>query len=128
MERPAAEPSYTQHHSSHNYIHTPAMHQARDEEEANLALLIEQLKHKEQQEAYYNLMTLPMEDFSRQSGQPNEEGLSNNITNPGIHHPHMAAPSLTLSKMKNANDHHSADDCFGALDMLPDVNTYNFSL
>lgn len=125
---PAAEPSYNQHKP--NYTPTPVTHQARDEEEASLALLIEQLKHKEQQEAYYNLMTLPLDDHEEAN---NVVSASNVATNSGIH-AHLAATSSLShgAKMNNPDDddhhHQTADDCYGCLDMLPDVDAYNFSI
>ncbi|KAJ0082811.1 hypothetical protein Patl1_10676 [Pistacia atlantica] len=137
--RPEAEPSsYKQHYINHNNTdnyNTQITPQARDEEEASLALLIEQLKHKEQQEAY-NLMALPMNSASsyRQPDEAND-ALSNNFTNTGIH-PYSAEASIQPASLLNGkisitDDHQnnsSTDDCYGGLGMLPDVNRYNFLL
>lgn len=138
--RPEAESSsFNQHYinqnNTYNY-HTQITPQARDEEEASLALLIEQLQHKEQQEAY-NLMALPMESSSSSYRQLDEasNSTSNNITNTGIH-PYSAEaaaqlPSLSRDNISITDDHQnnsSTDDCYGGLGMLPDVNQYNFLL
>ncbi|KAF2303319.1 hypothetical protein GH714_016621 [Hevea brasiliensis] len=58
LETPQILPSYKQR--STNYLYIPHMYQDRDEEEASLALLIEQLNHKEQQESN-SLVTLSMD-------------------------------------------------------------------
>lgn len=138
--RPEAESSsFNQHYinqnNTYNY-HTQITPQARDEEEASLALLIEQLQHKEQQEAY-NLMALSMESSSSSYRQLDEasNSTSNNITNTGIH-PYSAEaaaqlPSLSRDNISITDDHQnnsSTDDCYGGLGMLPDVNQYNFLL
>lgn len=64
VERAVDEPSYrqqycTNHSSNSNNGYIPFTYEARDEEEASLALLIEQLRPKEEVEAN-SLATLSM--------------------------------------------------------------------
>ena len=108
--------------------------QSRDEEEASLELLIEQLKHKEQQEPN-DFMTLPM-DAAYSHRLPEEAGhfLSNNVASRETYSQITATPLQTSStslrsKARSVDDIQiNFDDCYGDLDMLPDVNHYNFSL
>ncbi|KAE8734228.1 B3 domain-containing transcription factor FUS3 [Hibiscus syriacus] len=86
--------------SSHIYM------ASKDDEEASLELLIEQLKHKEPQEPNDLMMTLLMDAANNSNSQ-----MQTPTTLPG-------SGSVSMN----------FDDFYGGLDMLPDVNHYNFSL
>ncbi|GKV10930.1 hypothetical protein SLEP1_g22234 [Rubroshorea leprosula] len=113
-------------------------YQPRDEEEASLALLIEQLEHTEQQE-YYDLTTLSMNSNTCYSYRPLDQEVENdllpNVTNPAETYDQTAASGATIipsSPLMTAGDNDNQfinfDDCYGSLGMLPDVDRYNFSL
>ncbi|KAL5839514.1 hypothetical protein ACOSQ4_012122 [Xanthoceras sorbifolium] len=164
VEKPVAEPSNKQDSANnnnkkqtYNCLNTPPpqlTNHARDEEEASLAFLIQQLDHKEQQEANYNFMTSPV-DYAASSSQrlqilPHDDQEANvdgpctlnNITHDhlGRIHPHLVATVVQPASYSNgrmrlgvdddnqSNSNNTTDDCYGGLDMLPDVNKYNFSL
>ncbi|KAJ9168818.1 hypothetical protein P3X46_020302 [Hevea brasiliensis] len=124
LETPQILPSYKQR--STNYLYIPHMYQDRDEEEASLALLIEQLNHKEQQESN-SLVTLSM-DISSSYRHKEEErnGPFNNETSISIN-PEPAPAAMQPTSMQVVDDHY-IDDCYTGLGVLPDVNSYNFSL
>lgn len=74
VERPVNEPSCRQHYTNRSYncsnLHSPFRYEARDEEEAiSLALLIEQLRHKEELEAN-SLATLSVGGASSHEAAP----------------------------------------------------------
>ncbi|GMJ08294.1 hypothetical protein HRI_004498600 [Hibiscus trionum] len=96
--------------NSHIYV------ASKDDEEASLELLMEQLKHKEPEEPNDFIMTLPMDAANN----------SHRI----LHDSQMQTSATSLGGMARSVDDISInfDDCYGGLDMLPDVNHYNFSL
>ncbi|KAK1557094.1 hypothetical protein Q3G72_017855 [Acer saccharum] len=142
VEKPAAnQPSNNIQTSSYNILNTvppsppPLMNQARDElEEASLALLIQQLNHKEQEEeANYNFITSSslapqIMDYEEANNGPCSTTIHNISTHDqdlGNHHPRLVQPLGHEDEYNNTADH----DCYGGLDMLPDVNKYyHFSL
>ncbi|WCJ27061.1 B3 domain-containing transcription factor LEC2 [Euphorbia peplus] len=93
-------------------------HAGRDEEEASLALLIEQLKHKEHQE--HSLVTLSMELKT--------PFLFNNLN----HNHNIVMNPATSTAANSSRDHQNMnmvnDDCYTGLGLLPDVHWYNFSV
>uniref|UniRef100_A0A2C9U6M4 TF-B3 domain-containing protein n=1 Tax=Manihot esculenta TaxID=3983 RepID=A0A2C9U6M4_MANES len=129
VKTPQIEVSYNQNSTNQNYLYIPHMYQARDEEEASLQLLIEQLNHKEQQEAN-SLVTLSM-DIASSYRRKEEERLSpfNNLTSISFYSQPapaaMEASSSPHNTMRILDDHY-IDDCYSGLDVLPDVNRYNF--
>lgn len=129
VKTPQVEVSYNQNSTNQNYLYIPHMYQARDEEEASLQLLIEQLNHKEQQEAN-SLVTLSM-DIASSYRRKEEERLSpfNNLTSISFYSQPapaaMEASSSPHNTMRILDDHY-IDDCYSGLDVLPDVNRYNF--
>ncbi|NP_001310615.1 B3 domain-containing transcription factor LEC2 [Ricinus communis] len=134
VEALEAEPSCKQHATNQNYIYIPHTYQARDEEEASLALLIEQLKHKEQQEEVNSLVTLSMDIAPyRHKEEEKNYGPFNNLTSISIY-PQSTAAAMAIQPSSSAHstmrvvDDHYIDDFYTALDVLPDVNRYNFSL
>ncbi|KAK4589892.1 hypothetical protein RGQ29_020465 [Quercus rubra] len=70
VDKPVNEPLYKQQYTNLsincNNFSAPFMHESRDEEEASLALLIEQLRHQEEQDAN-SLATLPIGGTSSHS-------------------------------------------------------------
>ncbi|KAK0578280.1 hypothetical protein LWI29_007896 [Acer saccharum] len=142
VEKPAAnQPSNNIQTSSYNILNTvppsppPLMNQARDElEEASLALLIQQLNRKEQEEeANYNFiisssLAPQIMDYEEANNGPCSTTIHNISTHDqdlGNHHPHLVQPPGHVDEYNNTADH----DCYGGLDMLPDVNKYyHFSL
>ncbi|KDP20985.1 hypothetical protein JCGZ_21456 [Jatropha curcas] len=114
VETQEAEPFTNQ-----SYLYIPNACHARDEEEASFALLMEQLKHKEQQEEEANsLVTLSMDIGSSYRHKEEEKNgrFFNNVTSIG----------RTSSSAQSMDDHFILDDCYNGLDILPDVNRYNF--
>ncbi|XWS19618.1 hypothetical protein CRYUN_Cryun31cG0031100 [Craigia yunnanensis] len=120
--------------NNNNHMYLPFTCQSRDEEETSLELLIEQLKHKEQQEPN-DFMTLPMD--AAYSHRPPEEArhfLSDSFASRETYGEITATTLQTSStslqgKARSVDDIQiNFDDCYGGLDMLPDVNHYNFSL
>ncbi|KAJ9136148.1 hypothetical protein P3X46_033254 [Hevea brasiliensis] len=131
VETPQVEVSYKQHSINQNYLYIPHTYQARDEEEASLQLLIEQLKHKEQQEAN-SLVTLSVDIASSYRRKEDERiGPLNNITSISFY-PQPAPAAVQSSSSPHSItrilDDHYIDDCYTGLGVLPDVNRYNFSL
>lgn len=123
--------------NDHHHMYLPFTCQSRDEEETSLELLIEQLKHKEQQETN-DLMSLPMDAaYSHRLPEEAKSFLSDadGVASMETYTP-IAATTLQTSstllrgKAKSVDDFqlNNFDDCYGGLDMLPDVNHYNFSL
>ncbi|XVF87455.1 hypothetical protein PTKIN_Ptkin18bG0121500 [Pterospermum kingtungense] len=119
--------------NNNNDIYLPFTCQPRDEDETSIELLIEQLKHKEQQEPN-DLMTLPM-NAAYSHGLPEETGqfLSNSVasrvTNTQVTATTLGTSSTSLQTSRSVDDtQFNFDDCYWGLDMLPDVNHYNFSL
>ncbi|GAV71053.1 B3 domain-containing protein [Cephalotus follicularis] len=123
-EKPTAEPLYEQHYANqnNNYLYTPTSWQARDEEEASLALLIEQLKHKEHQEVN-NLMAL---DCASSSSYMQTEEAQMDLSKQGTFTLLGAASSMQHSypwhgNLDAVNDCQlNVDDYYGGLGMLPD--------
>ncbi|XVF27618.1 hypothetical protein REPUB_Repub14bG0123700 [Reevesia pubescens] len=137
----AAEPSNNQHcdnENNNNNMYMPFTCQSRDEEETSLELLIEQLKHKEQQEPNIDLMTSPMDAATYSSHTLPKEARhfvsADSVTSRETNYsqiPTTVQTSSTLlrGKARSVDDIQiNFDDCYGDLDMLPDVNHYNFSL
>ncbi|KAE8731005.1 B3 domain-containing transcription factor FUS3 [Hibiscus syriacus] len=100
--------------SSHIYL------ASKDDDEASLELLIEQLKHKEPQEPNDLMMTLPMDTAN------NSQRILPEETRHLFSHDSQMQTSTTLPGGMSGTI--NFDDCYGGLDMLPDVNHYNFSL
>ncbi|TXG47426.1 hypothetical protein EZV62_026720 [Acer yangbiense] len=144
VEKPAAnQPSNNIQTSSYNILNTvppsppPLMNQARDElEEASLALLIQELNQKEQkEEANYNFITSsssapPIMDYEETNDGPCSttpaHSRSTHDQDLGNHHPHLVQPPGHVDEYNNSTTDH---DCYGGLEMLPDVNKYyHFSL
>ncbi|CAK7350567.1 unnamed protein product [Dovyalis caffra] len=127
--RPASVPSQTPQptNQNYNYIYTPQICEARDEEKSSLALLIEQLNKNEQEEAN-SLMAVPTDAACSytHNAQLNNDPFNNLST---YSQPASSAmqPSSSNGKMKEVDDSH-IDDCYTGLGMLPDVYRYNFSL
>lgn len=92
---------------------------ARDEEEASLALLIEQLKHKEQEGAN-SLLTLSTMDHSCLVG-----GSTTTIEpTMSIVEPSSSPSSPSRTKMVDQDFH----DCYTSLGTLPEVgDTYSYN-
>ncbi|XVE51364.1 hypothetical protein DITRI_Ditri02bG0034300 [Diplodiscus trichospermus] len=142
VEGVAAEASNNRHcnnlnnnnNDDNNQVYMPYTCQSRDEEETSLELLIEQLKHKEQHEPN-DFLTLTM-DAAYSRGLPEEARhfLSDGITNRETYSQLTATTLQTSStslraKARSVDDIQiNFDDCYSDLDMLPDVNHYNFSL
>ncbi|KAI9198368.1 hypothetical protein LWI28_014608 [Acer negundo] len=145
--KPAANQPSNNIQISYNILNTvppsppSLMNEARDElEEASLALLIQQLNQKEQEEeANYNFITSSSSSAAAAAAPPimdyeeaNDVGPCSTTThNISTHdqdlgnqyHPHLVQPQV--DEYNNTTDH----DCYGGLEMLPDVNKYyNFSL
>lgn len=139
---PLAEPSYKQHYSasatnSNNedanmndinnpmkdmstydmYNTTSYSYEARDEEEASLALLIEQLEHKELQEAN-SLETLSMEP-DQPAGDHRHVVGSYSMDSVALE----PSSSSSSSRSKNLD----VNDCYAGLGTLPEVDGYNYS-
>ncbi|XP_022777347.1 B3 domain-containing transcription factor LEC2-like [Durio zibethinus] len=137
VERVAVEPSKGQHsdNENNNHMYVPFTCQSRDEEDTSLELLIEQLKHKEQ-EAPNDLMTLPMDAaYSHRLPEEARHLLSDSIVASRETYsritttPLQTSSTLLQGKARSVDDIEiNFDDCYGGLDMLPDVNHYNFSL
>ncbi|XP_022720461.1 B3 domain-containing transcription factor LEC2-like [Durio zibethinus] len=137
VERFAAEASNNQHCdnvNNNNHMYLPFTCQSRDEEETSIELLIEQLKHKEQQEPN-DFMTLPMD--AAYSGRLPKEArhfLSDTFSSRETYSQITATTLQTSStsirgKARSVDDIQiNFDDGYGGLDMLPDVSLYNFSL
>ncbi|XP_011027804.1 PREDICTED: B3 domain-containing transcription factor LEC2 [Populus euphratica] len=125
--RSASVPSPTSQPINHNCncLYTPHMCQARDEEQSSLALLIEQLDQKEQEEAD-SLVAVPPDSAYMDSVQLTNNPFNNSST---YSQPASSAmqPSSPNGKMKAVDDSH-VDDCYTGLGVLPDVYRYNFSL
>ena len=120
---------------------------ARNEEDASLALLIEQLNHKEQKEANSLTMTLSRIEYGNASsyGQSNESSTSSNhysvvngsegmlttqTTKDAVDLPPPPSSSSLRGKLKLQGDD-IFDDCFGGLGTLPEVDDpyeyYNYA-
>ena len=125
--RPASVPSPTPQPINYNCncTYSPHLRQARDEEKSSLALRIEQLDQKEQEEAN-SLVAVPPDP-----AYTHNEQLTNNPLNNSSTYSQPASSSMQPSspngKMKAVDDSH-VDDCYTGLGVLPDVYRYNFSL
>ncbi|KAK3207137.1 hypothetical protein Dsin_021183 [Dipteronia sinensis] len=148
VEKPAANQPSNNSQTSYNNLNTvvppppPLMNQARDElEEASLALLIQQLNQKEQEEeANYNFITSssssapPIMDYEETNDGPcstTTHNISTHDQDFGNHHPHLVQPPAASLKHGHVHEYNNTtdQDCYGGLDVLPDVNKYyNFSL
>ncbi|KAK8547487.1 hypothetical protein V6N12_031624 [Hibiscus sabdariffa] len=87
---------------------------SKDDEEASLELLIEQLKNKEPQEPNDFMSALPMDAAN-----------NSHRTHPNDSQMQMSATSLGVMTRSVDDISINFDDCYGG---LPDVNHYNFSL
>ncbi|XP_016698142.1 B3 domain-containing transcription factor LEC2 [Gossypium hirsutum] len=127
----AAEPSNNQpYDSQNNYMDMPFTGPLRDEEETCLELLIEQLKHTEHEESN-DLMTLAM-DATYSHGPPAADESQHFVSDANVE---LTATELQTSSTSLRGKARSVDeiqinfdDCYSGLDMLPDVNLYNFLL
>ncbi|KAK8586313.1 hypothetical protein V6N13_082124 [Hibiscus sabdariffa] len=90
---------------------------SKDDEEASLELLMEQLKNKEPQEPNNFMSAFPMDAAN-----------NSHRTHPNDSQMQMSATSLGVMTRSVDDISINFDDCYGGLDMLPDVNHYNFSL
>lgn len=139
-ESPNAEPSYKLHSTTktHNNddanmydINNPTKdmsvndmyntsYEARDEEEASLALLIEQLKHEELQDAN-SLVTLSMEP------QPAVNNVVGSTTSMASRRqPTTAAEPSSWSPSSSRNKNQDSYDCYAGLGTLPEDFNYIF--
>ncbi|KAF3451456.1 hypothetical protein FNV43_RR07551 [Rhamnella rubrinervis] len=140
-ERPMAEPSYERHSTSQIYNNNDAnmydinnpmkdmstydmynTYEARDEEEASLALLIEQLKHKELQDAN-SLVTLSMEP--QPPAVNNVVGSTTTLPASRRQARKAAEPSSSLSSSPRSKNQ-DFYDCYTGLGTLPEDYSYIF--
>ncbi|XVF25780.1 hypothetical protein REPUB_Repub13aG0243000 [Reevesia pubescens] len=141
VERVAADPSSNNQHcnnenNDNNHMYAAFTCQSRDEEETSLDLLIEQLKHKEQQEPNMDLMALPMDAaYSHRLPEEARHFLSDSVVASRETYSQIttttleSTSTLVRGKARSVDDIQiNFDDCYGGLDMLPDVNQFNFSL
>ncbi|XP_024029120.1 B3 domain-containing transcription factor LEC2 [Morus notabilis] len=91
----------------------------RDEDEAFLALLIQQLNHKEQQLEANSLVTCGRWEESAKCDAP-----SHNYNNDAVTGQETANKSPPPLKIEAADDH--LDDCYGSLGTLPEIDRYRY--
>ncbi|XP_050222184.1 B3 domain-containing transcription factor LEC2 [Mercurialis annua] len=131
VEKAEKQKSDEQHSMNHNYIYIPHTYQAREEEEASLELLIEQLKHEEQQEEVVSL-SMDIAPSYRHKDEDKNFGPFNNFTSISIYpQPVVAAiapmqPSSSAHGSMRVVDDHYVDDFYTGLDLLPDAYRYKF--
>lgn len=146
----AAEGSRNQHYNNinnndNNNNNTQFSSQSRDVEETSLELLIEQFKHKEEQQEPNDIMNLPMDAAAaaaayshrllpEEAGQfpvPNSVGnreTYSQITPSTLETSSTSLRTTTMTISVDDSQQINFDDCYGGLDMLPDVTCYNFLL
>ncbi|KAK9267117.1 hypothetical protein L1049_009536 [Liquidambar formosana] len=146
VNRPACEPSnehyivnnYYNYNYNYNgnddYLSGSCTHHAKEHDESSLAILIEEPRCKEQQEANTPVM-LPMDSASSYlSFDETGTGFSCNITKKANSIQSTTALIGPLSSshtnMMGADGHENEfdDDYFSSLEMLPTVSEYSYSL